>query len=168
MSDRSEHNLGFAEVTRKVMPNGEIRIRVRLPGDISTSITYMPVWQWQNGAPVQEGHYHRGLTEVCLVVTGWMLCVSDVIQDGYYFNIVEKGEVVTFTPFSHHLVLLGPETIIQTTMHGPAVGNPEVQDLDRWSTGEYYDKVKLTQELLTRGRKGNGNKEKHFVGFNST
>lgn len=169
MNDRRDHDLGFAIVTEKIMPNRENRRCMRLPDvDISTSITCMPDWQWQDGAPVQEGHYHRGLTEVYLVLRGWMLYVSDVIQDGYFFNIVEKGEVVTFTPLSRHLVLLGPETIIQTTTHGTVVGNSERQDQDWWPTGEYYQKVQLTQQLFTRGRTRNGNREKHFAGFNST
>ena len=152
MGDKSDHNLGFAKVTQKVMPNGETRTRMRLPSDITTTITEMPDWKWQDGVPVQEGHYHKGLMEKYIILKGWMLYVSSVVPAGYDARVAEKGEMVTFYPNEHHLVLLGPETIIQTTTYGSSMGNPKRNDLDWWPSGEYYKVVRLDERTLVWAR----------------
>lgn len=60
--------------------------------------------------------------------------------------------MVTFSPNEYHLVLLGPETIIQITTYGSPVGNPEREGLDWWPSGEYYTGVTLHERSLFYAR----------------
>ena len=159
MGDRSDHNLGFAKVTQKVMPNGEIRTHMRLPSGITTTITRMPDWKWQDGVPVHEGHYHKLHMENYIVLRGWMLYVRSVVPAGYDVSVAEKGEMVIFHRKEHHLVLLGPEAIIQTTTYGSSVGNSRLEDLDWWPSGEYYKVVTLNERSLFYARERKHNKE---------
>ncbi len=156
MNDRSDHDLGFAKVTRKVMSNGEIRTRIKFPNGITMTMTEMPDWKWQDEAPapVQDGHYHKGLTEVYYVLKGWMLYVG-LIASTRDIHVVEQGETVTFHPNMPHMVLLGPEAIIQTTKYGSSVGNPERKGSDWWPCVGYYDSDWFKEGLLSvaRGRK---------------
>lgn len=152
MNAQGEHDLGFACVTQQTMPNREICTGMRLPNGITTTIAQMHDWKWQDGAPVQEGHYHKGLMERCIVLTGWMLYVTSVVPAGYTACVAEKGEMVTFYTNDHHLVLLGPETVIQTTAYGSPVGNPKRKGIDWWPSGEYYNVVRLDELSLDWAR----------------
>jgi hypothetical protein len=154
MSDRSDHDLGFATVTQKLMPNGEVRTRMKFPSGITMTMTEMPDWKWQEGepAPVQEGHYHKGLTEVYYVLNGWMLYVGQVFPH-INIHVVEQGETVTFHPCEPHIVLLGPEAIIQTTSHGLSEGNADKKGLDWWPVKSDYSNVQFTEGSLNVARR---------------
>lgn len=122
-------------LTRKSQPNGEIRTRLKFDGGYVTTVTEIGKWNWWDGAPPwQEGHSHRGLSEVYFVLEGWVVVVkgSDITGDRYIANVVGVGESVHFHPGEEHFVLPGPLSVFQTMILGTPEGNPEKAGNDWW------------------------------------
>lgn len=148
MNERVDLSFCGGTVTRKVMPNGETRTRMKLNDGPTTTITEIPRWKWSECVPVQEGHFHRGLTEIYVVLKGWMLYVGPVVPAGYEIQVVERHRMVTFTPGEPHLILLGPDAVIQTTTTGSRMCNLDRLGQDWWPVGKYYSSVRFDENSL--------------------
>lgn len=120
------------DFTRKVMPNGEERERIKYP-DGSTLITTKQ-GPWESDVPWQPGHQHIGRFENYILLKGFMLFVFqlgpyDRIETRYY---EKAGDSISFNPPVPHMVLLGAHTIIKTLQFGDPIGNPDRKNDDWW------------------------------------
>ncbi len=123
MNDRIDLNFVGGSVTRKNMSNGEWRTRMRLERGIDTTITEMPVWNWEDGIPWQNAHTHKSHRETYFVISGWMIMGKlhpdsrDASAPRYHGVIMTEytHSSMSFSPGEAHTVLLGPGAIIQTT-----------------------------------------------------
>lgn len=73
MNGRENTPFTGGEVSVKSMLNGETRWRMRLDDGLTTTITRMPEWRWEDGIPWQSAHYHKGLTEQYMIIHGWAI-----------------------------------------------------------------------------------------------
>jgi hypothetical protein len=152
MNERSDHDLGFVMVTQKVMPNGETRTRMRLPSDITTTITEMPDWKWEDGIPWQQGHYHKNGTEDYQVIHGWMIIVMAYPESAVlvpHVRISSSQKVHARCDANEpHWVLLGPGSVVLTVKSNSELGSPD------WHRVEFADAMidryteKSIKELL--------------------
>ena len=147
MSERSDVDLGFAGVTRKVMPNGQMRIRTKLANGVTTTVTEMPRWDSKDCIPWEEEHFHQGLIEHYLIISGRAVITHSDGGFGIEF-LREEGFSASrrFVPGISHLVLLGPGCIIQTTTKGVPVGNPDKSNNDWWPGNASLLSMALTRE----------------------
>lgn len=133
MGERNDVDLGFAKLTQKTMPNGEVRTRMKLPNGVATTITEMPHWDPRDGLPWQEEHFHRGLTECYLIIKGSLILVYNDGSVGVeYLRSEGVFQSKIFIPGEHHLVLSSPGCVFQTTTYGIPIGNPDKNRNDWW------------------------------------
>jgi mannose-6-phosphate isomerase-like protein (cupin superfamily) len=132
MSKRFDTSFPGGLLTQKVMPNGETRTRLKFKTGLISTVTQMPEWKWEDGIPWQEAHFHKGLTERYVVLSGWMAYVLEVVPAGYTPHQVRAGELITFGSGQEHLILLSPGAVVLTTLMGNPVGNPERENQDWW------------------------------------
>ena len=131
----------IVEVTGKVMPNGEVRRRLKLPEGTSFNHTVAG-----NEGGWQNAHFHKGLFETQVVISGKM-AVATEIENGtasHKVHIYVPGDVYTSVKGEAHNVYLYPLSVIATVTHGEPIGNPENKgndwyaastEFDRWSKG---------------------------------
>lgn len=141
--------------TRKVMPNGEERTRIRFATGHATVITRSPDWKPKAGAelPWQEAHYHAGLTEVYTLISGWAQFIWLNPNVGVS-RLDTPGTTLTFQRGVSHLVLLGPSAEISTLLFGLGVPNYERSNNDWWPAPEdFFAKIegkKAVADKVTR------------------
>ncbi len=136
MDERKDVDLGFGNVTRKVMLNGEVRTRMKLPNGITITTTEMPYWDAKDGVPWQAEHFRKGLTEDYVLLRGWSIIVSHNLHGTNDVRIIRAENA----PYNHvhipsgfsHIVLLGPEAVMSTTTFGTPDANPECNGNDWW------------------------------------
>lgn len=133
--DRSDWMVDGVLITRKKMPNGETRTRMKLPDGTATIFTEMEEYSWDKSSlPWQEPHFHKGLTECYLVVKG-LVCVIDFFSDNKKPPRCTRytiGQHFKMWPGQAHCILLSPSAILQTTRYGSPIGNPEKEGKDWW------------------------------------
>lgn len=136
--------------TKKVMDNGEIRSRIKMPD--GTIVTHTKAKDWSLGVremPWQTAHLHEGLTEVYTQMEGWSAYIWKDGKDGnekLFLTILrDPGVTVTFLPQVPHVVLLGPNAFISTQLFGDTVGNPNRKGNDWWPVTEEF-----AQELIMK------------------
>ena len=156
-NERSDHDLGFAQVTQKVMPNGEVRTRMKLPDGLSTTITHMPNWKWEDDIPWQEAHFHKGLTEDYLVLAGWVCIMVLSDNDVSYVRCLHHHYVpnakahVRIDSGIPHCVLLGPDAVLSTVIRGVSIGNASKNGNDWWPYHGFEKIISRVPVPLFRG-----------------
>ena len=138
--------------TRKVMPNGEERTRMRFATGPATVITRSPDWKPNDGndLPWQEAHYHEGLTEVYILMRGWAQFIWLNPKAGVS-RLEVPGTTLTFQPRIPHLVLLGPGAEISTLLFGLSVPNYERNNNDWWPVPKnFFDKIKVEKAVVEK------------------
>jgi hypothetical protein len=125
--------------TRKTMPNGEERTRMRFAVGPATVITRSSDWKPKDGTelPWQEAHYHAGLTEVYTLISGWAQFIWLNPNVGVS-RLDTPGTTLTFQRGVPHLVLLGPGAEISTLLFGLSVPNHERGNNDWWPVAENF------------------------------
>jgi mannose-6-phosphate isomerase-like protein (cupin superfamily) len=148
-TEREDINVGFVSVTRKKMHNGEVRERITFADGLVTSRTTAACWLVEDGIPWQEAHYHMGLTEVYVLLTGWAWFIT---FDGEMIKrdeLVKPGETITFKQNVPHVVVLGPGAQICTTQFGESVPNPNKNNKDWYpATEEVLLLLEQEQEIV--------------------
>lgn len=124
--------------TYKTMPNGEERRRIHFSDGPTASITTQINWV-PDGEPLpwQAAHYHMGLFETYLLVSGWVYVVW-IDQNVKTSCLKEPGQTLTFKPAIQHLVLPGPKSVILTSTYGDLVPNPDRGNNDWWPAEEDF------------------------------
>ena len=144
---RSQWQVGGVDVTKKVMPNGEKRTRIGLPGGMAISITEMVVYSLDiSPLPWQNAHFHKGLTEDYLVLKGWAFFASSFSGEAPRYEMCHIGSHIRVDPERAHCVLLGPGTLLQTTVHESPIGNPEKKGNDWWPCFDFD--ARIAQEIV--------------------
>lgn len=130
------------------MENGEERRRVIFPSGVRVSETLASHWEKEDGFPWQDVHYHRGLTEHYLVQYDWVGFLFEK-DTRLVWQVVQAGEHIMFSPGEPHLVLMGPGSVMVTTLLGVPVGNPDRNGEDWWSYDDYawdVERMRIEQE----------------------
>lgn len=138
-----------SEYTRKVMPNGEVRTRMRFSDGTITTITEAADWKPDDASelPWQEAHCHLGLTEVYTLLGGWAQFIS--LKPNICVSRLEvPGTTVTFDPYISHVVLLGPKAKIHTLLFGEKVPNSEKNNSDWWPAEDDFFEVIKTEKAV--------------------
>ena len=130
---------GGAVYTKKVMPNGEVRERVKLTSGLFASETRAKKWSFGDEQPWQNAHFHKGRTEVYTLVSGWALFMYRRNGSTTKAKVLRNdGSTICFYPGEEHRVLLGPEAVIFTIVFGEPVGNPKRKNNDWWPASDDF------------------------------
>ena len=128
-------------ITGKRMPNGEVRRRVKFADDTALHYTIAPLnTEWQNA------HFHKGLTEVQLVISGKMAVVRCDSQ-GRSIEFFMPGEVCVSSPWHVHNVYLYPGSVLATITYGKPIGDPSRKGNDWWAADAEFEAWSKQQVL---------------------
>ncbi len=115
----------------------------------TTAVTQAADWTPDDVSelPWQDPHFHVGLTEVYTLMSGWAQFIW--LQPNIGVSRLDvPGTTITFQPGTPHLVLLGPNAEISTTLFGEKVGNPDQNNSDWWPVKEsFFSAIKGEKEV---------------------
>ncbi len=114
----------------EIMPNGESRLR--LGSDYIRTLDAVGAWQ--------NAHYHIGLQELYVVVSGWM-AFAEEINGEMVISFYRAGEYVLTRTNSVHNVYLSNGTDIHTIKFGTPVKNKDKGDSDWWPSLPAFDSL---------------------------
>ncbi len=115
-SERAASEFGISKLDEQ-MPNGECRFRLTQ----SSGSGYIFTLSGDTGA-WQRSHFHKWITEIYIVETGWMALAKLNSQD-LHVAIVRAGEIAKLEPEVPHNVYLPNGAQVHTVKTGSRVDN---------------------------------------------
>jgi len=115
ISDEEARELGV-ETMHQLMDNGERRFRLRS----SDGTSYIRT-EAANEGGWQNSHYHKKLTELYVVQSGWLVYAELSTEDKLSMRSLKQGDFILVNPFIHHNLYMSPYTVTHVIKYGSNV-----------------------------------------------